>query len=93
MRIYKWLERMSGVPAYRQDTVVKENGKSVIAGCGPTAALMRLAWHDCRHGKVGQQCQEGFVSGAELRRACRGGRLFTGLLVGWGIARRFERYD
>ncbi|WP_312264408.1 hypothetical protein [Rivihabitans pingtungensis] len=37
---------MSGVPAYRQDTVVKENGKSVIAGCGPTAALMRLAWHD-----------------------------------------------
>ena len=46
MRIYKWLERMSGVPAYRQDTVVKENGKSVIAGYGPTAALMRLAWHD-----------------------------------------------
>ena len=46
-----------------------------------------------KYGKVGQQCQEGFVSGAELRRACRGGRLFTGLLVGRGIARRFERYD
>ena len=64
MRIYKWLERMSGVPAYRQDTVVKENGKSVIAGCGPTAALMRLAWYDRRHGKVGQQRQEGCVSGS-----------------------------
>lgn len=41
---------LTGVPAYRQDTVVKENGKSVIAGCGPTAALMLLAWYDRRRG-------------------------------------------
>lgn len=41
---------LTGVPAYRQDNVVKENGKEVIAGCGPTAALMLLAWYDRRRG-------------------------------------------
>ena len=62
----------------------------------PSAAiLVRRTTADStnKYGKVGQQRQEGFVSGAESHRACRGGRLFTGLLVGRGIARRFERYD
>ena len=41
---------LTGVPPYNQDNVVKENGKEVIAGCGPTAALMLLAYYDARFG-------------------------------------------
>jgi len=37
---------ITGVPPYDQQCVVKENGKSVIAGCGPTAALALLAYYD-----------------------------------------------
>lgn len=38
------------MPPYNQDNVVKESGKEVIAGCGPTAALMLLAYYDARFG-------------------------------------------
>lgn len=41
---------LTGVPPYNQDNVTKENGKEVIAGCGPTAALMLLAYYDARFG-------------------------------------------
>ncbi len=41
---------LTGVPPYNQDNVVKENGKSVIAGCGPVAALMLMAYYDARFG-------------------------------------------
>lgn len=41
---------LTGVPPYNQDLVCKENGKDVIAGCGPTAALMLLAYYDARFG-------------------------------------------
>ena len=41
---------LTGVPPYNQDDVVKENGKSLIAGCGPVAALMLLAYYDARFG-------------------------------------------
>jgi hypothetical protein len=41
---------ITGVPPYKQDDVVKENGDEVIAGCGPVAALMLLAYYDRRYG-------------------------------------------
>ena len=41
---------LTGVPPYNQDNVVKESGQEVIAGCGPTAALMLLAYYDARFG-------------------------------------------
>lgn len=41
---------LTGVPPYNQTNVVKENGKQVIAGCGPVAALMLLAYYDARFG-------------------------------------------
>ncbi len=41
---------LTGVPPYNQDNVVKDNGKEVIAGCGPVAALMLLAYYDARFG-------------------------------------------
>jgi hypothetical protein len=41
---------ITGVPPYKQDDVVKGNGNEVIAGCGPVAALMLLAYYDRRYG-------------------------------------------
>ena len=37
---------LTGVPPYRQDYITNENGKRVMSGCGPVAALMLMAWYD-----------------------------------------------
>jgi hypothetical protein len=37
---------LTGVPPYNQSSVINDNGKTVMAGCGPVAALMLLAYYD-----------------------------------------------
>jgi hypothetical protein len=37
---------LTGVPPYDQSYVINDNGKRVMAGCGPVAALMLLAYYD-----------------------------------------------
>ena len=37
---------LTGVPPYDQNYVINDNGKTVMAGCGPVAALMLLAYYD-----------------------------------------------
>lgn len=37
---------ITGVPPYKQDYITNEKGKRVMAGCGPVAGLMLMAWYD-----------------------------------------------
>jgi hypothetical protein len=37
---------LTGVPPYDQNYVINDNSKTVMAGCGPVAALMLLAYYD-----------------------------------------------
>lgn len=37
---------LTGVPPYSQHYITNENGKEVMSGCGPVAALMLMAWYD-----------------------------------------------
>jgi len=41
---------ITGVPPYRQNYIYNDEGKKVMAGCGPVAALMLLAYYDRRYG-------------------------------------------
>lgn len=41
---------ITGVPNYAQDYVTLDDGTRAMAGCGPVAALMLLAWYDRRYG-------------------------------------------
>lgn len=41
---------ITGVPPYKQDYIYNSKGEKIMAGCGPVAALMLLAYYDRRYG-------------------------------------------
>lgn len=41
---------ITGIPSYKQDYIRNDSGVKVMAGCGPIAALMLLAFFDRRYG-------------------------------------------